>query len=73
VGNGARATLLKDASSVVYSAKRLMGRSVEDVQQELKLFPFKLVEGLALGDVLKLEVGGLQLTPPEIRHTSCCN
>ena len=66
VGNGARATLLKDASSVVYSAKRLMGRSVEDVQQELKLFPFKLVEGLALGDVLKLEVGGLQLTPPEI-------
>ncbi|MGP8184789.1 MAG: molecular chaperone DnaK [Terracidiphilus sp.] len=66
VGNGARATLLKDASSVVYSAKRLMGRGVEDVQEELKLFPFKLVEGLAPGDVLKLEVGGLQLTPPEI-------
>ena len=66
VGNGARATLLKDASSVVYSAKRLMGRGVEDVQEELKLFPFKLVEGLQPGDVLKLEVGGLQLTPPEI-------
>ena len=66
VGNGARATLLKDASSVVYSAKRLMGRGVEDVQEELKLFPFKLVEGLVPGDVLKLEVGGLQLTPPEI-------
>ena len=66
VGNGARATLLKDASSVVYSAKRLMGRGVEDVQEELKLFPFKLVGGLAPGDVLKLVVGGLQLTPPEI-------
>jgi Fe-S protein assembly chaperone HscA len=66
VGNGARATLLKDASSVVYSAKRLMGRGVEDVQEELKLFPFKLVDGLQPGDVLKLEVGGLQLTPPEI-------
>ena len=66
VGNGARATLLKDASSVVYSAKRLMGRGVEDVQEELRLFPFKLVEGLQPGDVLKLEVGGLQLTPPEI-------
>jgi molecular chaperone DnaK/molecular chaperone HscA len=66
VGNGARATLLKDASSVVYSAKRLMGRGVEDVQEELKLFPFKLVDGLKPGAVLKLEVGGLQLTPPEI-------
>ena len=60
------ATLLTDASSAVYSAKRLMGRGVEDVQEELKLFPFKLVDGLQPGDVLKLEVGGLQLTPPEI-------
>ncbi|HKO18183.1 MAG TPA: Fe-S protein assembly chaperone HscA, partial [Acidobacteriaceae bacterium] len=66
VGNAARATLLKDASSAVYSAKRLMGRGVEDVQDELKLFPFKLVPGLEPGDVLKLQVGGLQLTPPEI-------
>jgi Fe-S protein assembly chaperone HscA len=66
VGNAARATLLTDASSAVYSAKRLMGRAVEDVQDELKLFPFKLVEGLKPGDVLKLEVGGLQLTPPEV-------
>ena len=66
VGNAARATLLTDASSAVYSAKRLMGRGVEDVQEELKLFPFKLVDGLQPGDVLKLQIGGLQLTPPEI-------
>jgi len=66
VGNAARTTLLTDASSAVYSAKRLMGRGVEDIQDELRLFPFKLVSGLQPGDVLKLEVGGLQLTPPEI-------
>ena len=66
VGNAARATLLTDAASAVYSVKRLMGRGVEDVQEELKLFPFKLVDGLQPGDVLKLEVGGLQLTPPEV-------
>jgi molecular chaperone DnaK/molecular chaperone HscA len=66
VGNAARATLLTDASSAVYSVKRLMGRGVEDVQEELKLFPFKLAPGLQPGDVLKLEVGGLQLTPPEV-------
>ncbi|HEV2619529.1 MAG TPA: Hsp70 family protein, partial [Acidobacteriaceae bacterium] len=66
VGNGARGTLLTDAASAIYSAKRLMGRSVEDVEEELKLFPFKLAEGLAASDVVKLEVGGLQLTPPEV-------
>ena len=66
VGNGARGTLLEDAGSVVYSVKRLMGRGVEDVQEELKLFPFKLVEGLKQDEVLRLKVGGVTLTPPEI-------
>ena len=66
VGNAARATLLTDPSAAVYSAKRLMGRGVEDVQEELKLFPFQLAEGQQNGDVLKLKVAGLTLTPPEI-------
>lgn len=66
VGNAARATLMSDAASAVYSAKRLMGRDVEDVQDELKLFPFKLAEGLKPGEVLKVSVGGLMLTPPEV-------
>ncbi len=66
VGNAARGTLLADSASAVYSAKRLMGRDIEDVQEELKLFPFKLAEGLKAGEVLKVSVGGLMLTPPEI-------
>jgi molecular chaperone DnaK/molecular chaperone HscA len=66
VGNAARATLMSDSASAVYSAKRLMGRDIEDVQEELKLFPFKLAEGLTPGEVLKVSVGGLLLTPPEI-------
>ena len=66
VGNAARGTLMADAASAVYSAKRLMGRDIEDVQGELKLFPFKLAEGLRPGEVLKVSVGGLLLTPPEI-------
>jgi Fe-S protein assembly chaperone HscA len=66
VGNAARGTLLADSASAVYSAKRLMGRDIEDVQEELKLFPFKLPEGLKPGEVLKVSVGGLMLTPPEI-------
>ncbi|MBB5317339.1 Fe-S protein assembly chaperone HscA [Tunturibacter empetritectus] len=66
VGNAARGTLMADSASAVYSAKRLMGRDIEDVQGELKLFPFKLAEGLRPGEVLKVSVGGLMLTPPEI-------
>ena len=66
VGNAARGTLMTDAASAVYSAKRLMGRDVADVQEELKLFPFKLADGLQAGEVLKVSVGGLMLTPPEI-------
>src|SRR5665213_2400816 len=66
VGNAARGTLLSDSASAVYSAKRLMGRDLADVQEELKLFPFKLAEGLQPGEVLRLNVGGLTMTPPEI-------
>ena len=66
IGNAARATLLTDSGNAVYSAKRLMGRGLDDIQDELKLFPFKLVDGLKPGEVLKLNVGGLTLTPPEI-------
>ena len=66
VGNAARTTLLTDPTSAVYSAKRLMGRGADDVQEELKLFPFQLIDGLKPGEVLKLKVGGLTLTPPEV-------
>ena len=66
VGNAARATLLADAGSAIYSAKRLMGRDLADVADELKLFPFRLAEGAKPGEVLRLNVGGLTLTPPEV-------
>ncbi len=66
VGNAARATLMSDSGSAVYSAKRLMGRDLADIEQELKLFPFKLAEDAKPGEVLRLNVGGLTMTPPEI-------
>src|ERR1700760_349852 len=66
VGNAARDVLLKQPANAVYSVKRLMGRDIEDVQSELKLFPFHIADGLKPGEVLKLDVGGLTLTPPEI-------
>jgi molecular chaperone DnaK/molecular chaperone HscA len=66
VGNAARSVLLTNSANAVYSVKRLMGRDLADIHDELKLFPFKLADGLQPGEVLKLNVGGLTLTPPEI-------
>ena len=66
VGNAARPVLLTAPQNAVYSVKRLMGRDLTDVEPELKLFPFQLAEGLKAGEVLKLNVGGLTLTPPEV-------
>jgi molecular chaperone DnaK len=66
VGNAARNVLLTKPANAIYSVKRLMGRDLEDVAPELKLFPFQLAEGLKAGEVLRLSVGGLTLTPPEI-------
>ncbi|MGO4517579.1 Fe-S protein assembly chaperone HscA [Terriglobus sp. 2YAB30_2] len=64
VGNPARATLLSHPGSAVYSAKRLMGRGLEDVRDELKLFPFQIAS--KAGEVLRLKVGDREMTPPEI-------
>ena len=66
VGNGARGTLLTQPSNAVYSAKRLMGRGIDDVRDELALFPFRIAEGQQADDVLHLVVGDRTLTPPEI-------
>jgi len=66
VGNAARATLLASPADAVYSAKRLMGRDLADVQDELKFFPFQLADDLKAGEVLRLKLGGREFTPPEI-------
>src|SRR5512146_2641362 len=50
VGNAARTHLIETPERAVYSIKRLMGRGVEDVQDELKLFPFRLADDLAPGE-----------------------
>src|SRR5579871_4275573 len=45
VGNPARELLLTQPERTVYSVKRLMGRGLADVQEELKLFPFHVATG----------------------------
>ncbi len=66
VGNPARKYLIETADHAVYSVKRLMGRGVEDIEEELKLFPFRLADDLQPGEVLRIKLGDKTFTPPEI-------
>jgi Fe-S protein assembly chaperone HscA len=66
VGNAAHTHLIETPDHAVYSVKRLMGRGVEDVQDELKLFPFCLADDMASGEVLRITLGDKTFTPPEI-------
>ncbi len=66
VGFPAYPYLASEPDRVVYSVKRLMGRGVEDIQEELKLFPFHLAPDIQPGEVLRLQIGDQQYTPPEI-------
>src|SRR5450432_1634826 len=66
VGNAARKYLIETPDRAIYSVKRLMGRGVEDVQDELKFFPFRLATDLAPGEVLRIQLGAKTFTPPEI-------
>jgi len=66
VGNPARTYLIETPERAIYSVKRLMGRGVEDVQEELRLFPFRLADDLAPGEVLRIKLGNKTFTPPEI-------
>ena len=64
VGNAARDKLITHPDRTVYSVKRLMGRGVADVQDELKLFPFRIAAESE--SVIHLQLGDKTFTPPEI-------
>jgi Fe-S protein assembly chaperone HscA len=66
VGNSARRSLIETPERVIYSVKRLMGRGLEEIQSELKLFPFRLADDMEAGEVPRIQLGELRFTPPEI-------
>src|SRR6201984_750345 len=64
VGEPARRRLLTQPERTIYSVKRLMGRGVKDIQDELKLFPFRLDPSSS--NVIRVRLGDKVFTPPEI-------
>ncbi len=64
VGQAARRRLLTQPERTIYSVKRLMGRGPADIQDELKLFPFRVDPSSK--NVIRVKLGGKLFTPPEI-------
>jgi len=63
VGDAARRQLARRPADTVYSVKRLMGRGFDDVKDEARYLPFRILPGEGL---VKLAVGGREVTPPEV-------
>ncbi len=64
VGEAARRRLLTQPERSIYSVKRLMGRGPADIQDELKLFPFRIDPSGK--NVIRVRLGDRVFTPPEI-------
>jgi Fe-S protein assembly chaperone HscA len=78
-GQAAKDLLKTRPAQTVYSAKRFLGKGPADIQDELQYFPFAMVPGdgnsrdgnsrdgaSGGGNIIRLQVGPLTLTPPEI-------
>jgi molecular chaperone DnaK (HSP70) len=56
--------LLTQPERTIYSVKRLMGRGLDDIQEELKFFPFRV--DAASSNVIRVQLGERSFTAPEI-------
>src|SRR6202035_1748988 len=64
VGEAARRRLLTQPERTIYSVKPLTARAPADVQDELKLFPFRIDPQSK--NVIRVMLGDKMFTPPEI-------
>src|SRR5262247_2208992 len=64
VGQVARRQSVTNPENTVSSIKRFMGRRYDEVREEIKLVPYKVVQA-PNGDV-RVEIRGKQYSPPEI-------
>jgi molecular chaperone DnaK len=64
VGDPAKRQAITNPRRTVYSIKRFMGRRHNEVLNEEKLVPYKVVGGP--GELVKVDIDGKTYTPPEI-------
>ncbi|MGC8792360.1 MAG: molecular chaperone DnaK, partial [Bryobacteraceae bacterium] len=64
VGQVAKRQAITNPENTVYSIKRFMGRRIEEVSEEMKMVPYKVVAG-PNGDA-RVQIMGKLYSPPEI-------
>jgi molecular chaperone DnaK len=64
VGQAAKRQAVTNSQNTVSSIKRFMGRFYDEVSEEMKLIPYKVVKGD--NNTARVEVGGRVYSPPEI-------
>jgi molecular chaperone DnaK len=64
VGQAAKRQAVTNPKNTVFSIKRFMGRSINEIQEEMRRVPYEVVSAGAAG--VKVRAGGKEWTPPEI-------
>ena len=64
VGEPARHQQVTNPTNTIFSIKRFMGRRHNEVESEEKLVPYSVTGGAS--DLVKVEVDGVEYTPPEL-------
>ena len=64
VGQVAKRQAIANPENTIFSVKRFMGRSLNEVSEEMKMVPYEVVQG-DKGEV-RIKAGGKSYSPPEI-------
>jgi molecular chaperone DnaK len=64
VGQVAKRQAITNPENTVFSIKRFMGRRTDEVTEEMKMVPYKVVRGD--NNDARIEISGKKLSPPEI-------
>src|SRR5205085_1113762 len=64
VGQVAKRQAVTNAENTVYSIKRFMGRKYEEVNEEMKMVPYKVTR--SSNSDARVEINGKEYSPPEI-------
>ena len=67
IGDAAKRQAVTNSRNTIYSIKRFMGRKFDEVQEEIKRVPYKVVRGSNGDAAVEVEVDGKPkaFTPPE--------
>src|ERR1700757_4096509 len=63
VGQVAKRQAITNPENTVYSIKRFMGRRYDEVNEEMKMVPYKVVSE---GSDVRIDISGKKYSPPEV-------